>query len=211
MKEIAYNQVSLVAQAEKEVQHDQLTLTFTATAAGPQAINVQDTLRDALARALEVVLPHKKGQAVAIDPGALRVMPRYDDKGKMFGYHGSVSLGVYGTDTKTVAAFTNMVTTMVVANSEFSVSRQKRQRYERDLTREAIKAFRTKAQEITEAFGGTSYRVVNVNVGMGSGRRAIRAASATLMSASAATSPMMDEAAGKEVLSITVQGTVEYA
>lgn len=212
MTELTYNRVSLSASAEKEVQHDQLSITFQATCANTQAIVVQDTLKEALAKALEVVLPHKKGNAVAIDPGALRVSPRYDVKGKMTGYQGSVELTVYGTDTKTVASFTNMVTTMVVANTQFSVSRQKRQRYERDLTREAIKAFRQRAQEVAEAFAGLTYEIVEVSVSSGGGgHRHYRGAAMPAAISTAASSPMMDEAAGKEVLQASVSGTIEFS
>lgn len=209
MSERTYNRVSLAAASEKEVLQDQLSLVFTATAHNAQAIVVQDELKVALAKALEVVLPHKKGSAVAVEPGALRVMPKYDAKGKMVGYHGSVELTVFGTDTKTVAAFTNAITTMVVSNSQFSISRAKRKRYESELTREAIKAFRAKALEVTEAFGGVTYDVVEVSVGAGGGGRHYRG---VMVAASAsAMSPTMDEAVGKEVLSVNVSGTIEFS
>jgi len=99
----------------------------------------------------------------------------------------------------------------------FTLSREKRTEYADSLTREAIAAFRARAQLITEALGGKSWRLINLDFADAGGVRPYNSARALY-------APMMDEAvmvsapapapsqqveAGSSSLNIRINGLIE--
>ncbi|MBE2894491.1 SIMPL domain-containing protein [Spirabiliibacterium falconis] len=56
-----------------------------------------------------------------------------------------------------------------VDDISFSLSTQKRQSLEKEMTAEAIAAFKQKAEFIVDQFGAKGYRIVNLNIGSNSG------------------------------------------
>lgn len=213
MTEPLRNLVTLSASVELEVEQDFIAITFQHVEVGENPRDVQDKLNVALSGALEVARPKKKGKSVQIQTGGVRVTPAYNDEGDMKGYSGSASLIVSGTDTQTISGLTADIVTMTVADVSMSVSPTKRRKYEDGLAKDAIAAFREKANQYAQAFGAKGASLINTNVRVHGGHRGggrVVAASAMAYSAKME-SPSVDVEFGKETLTASVDGTIQLA
>lgn len=200
------NAITLDATVEREVEQDFITIGFSAIEGGTSPQVVQDALKTRLAEAVAVATPHKKGNAFKVQTGNMSVRPAYNSKGTMTGYTGSVSLIVSGTDMQAVATMTSEIKSMSVSGVELSVSNAKRKKYEDGLAKDAIAAFRAKANMYAEAFGAKGCQLISAVVRVDGGYRAPRVSAMRAVAVSAA--PNMPVETGKETLSATVSGQI---
>ncbi len=189
------NVVALSAVVTREVDQDEISITFETMQSGPDSTNVQERL---VHFAQEALLDAKNTFA---DNPAVRVD----------GYDGVAQMIVKGTDTAAISKFAGDLKVMNVAGIDHAVSRAVRIALESEMAADAIKAFRTRAAQYASDFGMKTFSLLNANVSVNlqnQHRGGARMMSAALsMNESAGGS--IPVSAGKEVLTAQVAGTIQ--
>lgn len=149
--------VHLTAQASQEVPQDWLRLTMLAVREGGQAAEVQAQLKESLDAALVQARRYARPGAVQISTGRFSLTPRRNREGRLQGWQGSAELVLEGRDISTLAELAGRLQTMVITHSQFSLSREAQSALEAQLQAQAIERFKTRANEVAQSFGFSSY------------------------------------------------------
>lgn len=204
------NVVGLQASASTEVTKDLLTVVFSTSREAPDAATVQTQLKLALDAALAEARKVARPKQLEVNTGNFSLYPRHTARG-LSGWQGSTELVVEGLDAQAIAQLTGRINTMTIARVGFSLSREARQKAERDLTAQAVASFRDKAQAVSRefGFGGYSIREVQVQSAEPSG------GPMPMFRAQAAGMPAAAEAlpveAGKASVTVTVGGSIQMS
>jgi len=205
-----YNQISLHAQAQRNVVHDLMRVTLYTES--------QDSDPARLAQATTRVLNAAtvKARAVAgvtVQTGSRASHPVYGkDNQRITAWRERAELQLEAGDFAALAALTaELMETMKIASRRFMISPASRKSHEDSLIEEAITAFRARAQLATQAFGGKDYRLVSVNLdNTGFRPLVMRQRMAAPMMASAPSSAAYQEIeAGTSEISVTASGVIE--
>lgn len=209
-----HNVVSLSATASAQVPQDWLTVVLATTRDGADPALLQAQLKQALDAALSEARRAAAGrepQALEVQTGGFSLSPRYGRDGRIGGWTGRAELLLQGRDTAAIAQLAGRISTLSVASTGFSLSREGRERVESQVAAEAIARFRTRADEIGRAFGFGSWSLREVNVQTDSPLVQPLAR----MRVAAAMAPPVDEAlpveAGKATVAVTVSGSIALA
>ena len=161
-----YNQVSLQAQASQEVARDLMVVTLYSEAQdsdpGKLAAAVTQTVNKALGQAREV-------KAVSVRQGSRNSYPVYDEKGqKITGWRERAEIRLESADFAALSKLTGeLLQDLKMGGMNFSIAPATRKSSEDALVKEAIAAFKARAQLATEAMGGSSYKIVNLSLNRG--------------------------------------------
>jgi predicted secreted protein len=116
---------------------------------------------------------------------------------------------VRGKDIPAIAQLTGRIQTMSIARVGYDLSRETREKFEGEVTAQAIARYRGKAAEVSKQFGFANYviREVQVTTDEPGGQEM------PMMRARVSAAPMADEPLptqpGKGQVSATVSGTVQ--
>ena len=206
-----YNQISLRAEAHQEVAHDQMQVTLYSEAQDTDPARLASTVTNALNQALDKARLYPQ---VSVKHGNRSSYPIYDDKGKKItAWRERAEVRLESTEFSRLSALTGeLLKDLKMANMQFSIAAQTRIKSEDQLLKDAISAFQARAKLVSEAFGSTNYKVVNLNLNSnGFAQPPIYARSAKMLS-----SAMSDEAtavpqieAGSSQVSIIADGVIE--
>ena len=203
------NVVSLSANGSVEVTQDLLALTLNATRDGADAATVQGQLKTvldaALVEARKAVVP---GQ-LDVRTGNFSLFPRYDKNGKINSWQGTAELVLEGRDFPRIAATAGKITSMVVANVGFGLSREQRAKVEGEAQTLAIESFKARAQEITRNFGFSAYTLREVSVNGNEGQEVRPRMMAMAAKSSMASDAPIPVEAGKSTVVVNVAGSVQ--
>jgi predicted secreted protein len=201
--------VTLNTSATVKVPNDWMTVQFTTQKEGVNATAVQAALKDALGTALAQARNVAKADGhVEVQGGGFSLEPRYNAKGAVNGWTGTTSLTVEGRDMGTIAELAGNVQSMTVANLDYSVSREAREKVEGEVSAQAIARFRAKAADYARAFGYTTFAVREVNVNVDAGQPAPRPFRMKAAMASG-TSDALPMEAGSGSVTANVNGNVQ--
>lgn len=162
-EEARYNQISLRAEVNQEVQRDLMLVTLYTEAQDSDpaklAAQITETLNKALGQARQV-------KDVKIRQGSRNSYPVYDDKGqKITGWRERAELRLESADFAVLSKLTGeLLTDLKMGGMDFSISPSTRKTSEDALLKDAVTAFKARAQLVTEALGGTGYKLVNLNL-----------------------------------------------
>jgi predicted secreted protein len=206
------NLLSFSSSATVEVAKDWLTINLSATRDGTDAQAVQSQLKQVLDVALAEARRAAQPGALEVKTGYFNVLPRYGKEGRISGWQGSAELVLEGRDIARVAAIASKLVGMVVTGSNYSLSRELREKVDADLVAQAIAKFRQRAGEMARQFGFAGYALREVSV-QGAEQDS---GPPVLFETLRAAVPMAADAAlpvptepGKGVLTATVQGNVQ--
>lgn len=201
-----YNQISLRAEVSQEVPRDlmQVTLYTEEQNSDPAklAAGITETMNKALAQARQV-------NGVKIRQGSRNSYPIYEEKGqKITGWRERAELRLESADFPALSKLTGeMLQTLQMGGMDFSIADQTRKQSEDALLKEAVAAFKARAQLATDALGGKSYKVVNLN--LNSVGFPQRYAAPMMMKAARDSAPTPDVEAGTSEVSLNADGTIE--
>lgn len=209
--EQTYNQISLRAEAQQEVAHDQMQVTLYTEEQDTDAARLASTVTQALNLALEAARKHPK---VSVKLANRRSYPVHDSKGqKITAWRERAEVRLESTDFSGLSILTGeLLQTLKMANMQFSIAPKTRINSEDQLLKDAISAFQARAKLVSEAFGSTSYKVVNLNLNSSSYTsppmyaRSAKMLSSAMSDESAAT-PEIE--AGSSQVSIIADGVIE--
>lgn len=201
--------LNLSATASQEVTRDTLAVVFSTTRDGSDAATVQRQLKQALDTALAEARKVAKPGEVEVQTGNFALYPRYASKGGINGWQGSAELLVQGKDTATIAQLTGRINTLSIARVGYSLSREAREKVEAEVVSQAISRYKARAADYARQFGFSGYQIgeVSVNTSEGGGPMPM-AAPMMRMKAAAAMDEALPVEAGKETVSVNVNGVV---
>jgi|GEM_PF-26974 len=213
-KAIKQTQVSLSAEASREIEHDLMRVTLYTQVEGEHPAELAkittNRLNTAIAKAREV-------KAVNLQSGNRSTSPVYSRNGeKILKWRESAELHLESQDMTALATLTSELLgdELSMGRRSFSVSREKRVANEDSLTQEAIAAFRARAQLAAEALGYQQWRLVQMNLdGRNINARPLmaRAQSMDMLDMAAMDSGFINQQieAGRSTLSVRVDGVIE--
>ncbi|EFI24655.1 hypothetical protein HMPREF9016_00835 [Neisseria sp. oral taxon 014 str. F0314] len=211
-----YNVVEFSESAGMKVPRDTMTAMFRIRAEGKerQAVNAafMEKFNDFSRKA--------KKSAFKTELTGRNAMPRYqynNGKRTQTGWEESAELKV---ESKDFAALNRLIaetqTSAEVAQTYFSVSKQKREEIIDQVSKAALLRFKERAQALTRTLGFSNYKIVKLNLGHVGSQVSERSTEAVMMRSKAvamsmaASSEEMDNVSpGSEEISITVDGSIQ--
>ena len=165
-EEPRYNQVSLRAEVSQEVAHDRMyvTLYTEAQSEDPAALasDVTKTLNAAIHTA-------RKVQGVKVSLGSRQGYPVYENEGsKISAWRERAELRLESAEFASLSQLSaDLLGELKMAEMSFAVAEDTRKTSEDSLIKEAVEAFKARAQLATEAVGGKGYKLVSLNLNSG--------------------------------------------
>jgi predicted secreted protein len=206
-----YNQISLRAEVNQEVQRDLMLVTLYTEAQDTDpaklAAQVTETLNKALGQA-------RQAKDVKIRQGNRNSYPVYEEKGqKITGWRERAELRLESADFAALSKLTGeLLGDLKIGGMDFSISPPARKASEDALLKDAVAAFKTRAQLVTEALGGTGYKLVNLNLNTsGYPQPYLRAPAMMMKSSREDAAPTPDIEAGTSQVSVAADGVIEVA
>ncbi|MCW2268006.1 hypothetical protein D3C77_55060 [compost metagenome] len=206
-----YNQISLRAEVSKEVARDLMIVTLYSEAQntdpGKLANEITETMNKAVKQAREV-------KEVKISQGSRNSYPIYDNKGqKITGWRERAELRLESADFPALSKLTGeLLQQLKMGGMDFSIAPATRKSSEDELLKDAVNAFKTRAQLATEALGGKGYKVVNLNLNSSGYPHPYARSAPMMMKASMdaeGAAPSPDIEAGTSQVSLSADGTIE--
>lgn len=156
------NVVSFAVESSQSVANDHayavLAKTVQAKDAGVLASQINPIINQALAIA-------KKYPTVKASTGQPNAYPSYDDKGNITGLTAQARLNLSSQNTSELSALIGeLQPLLVLEDMRFEVSEVVSEQTEQRLMRETTKKFQTQAQQIAQAWGAKSYRLLNASL-----------------------------------------------
>jgi len=201
--------VTLNTSATVQVPNDWISVQFSTTREGVDAAAVQADLKAALGVALNQARQVEKGDGhVQVQGGGFSLQPRLNGKGLVNGWTGTTSMWVQGRDMGVIAELAGRIQTMTVANLDYSVSREAREKVEGEVAAQAIARFRADAADYARAFGYATFTVREANVSVDNGQPQPRPFRMKAAMASGASDALPVEA-GTGSVTANVNGSVQ--
>ena len=175
---------------------------------GKLANEITETMNKAVQQAREV-------KEVKISQGSRNSYPIYDNKGqKITGWRERAELRLESADFPALSKLTGeLLQQLKMGGMDFAIAPATRKSSEDALLKDAVDAFKSRAQMATEALGGKGYKVVNLNLNS-SGYPHPYARNAPMMmkaamgeAADAAPVPQIE--AGTSDVTMSADGTIE--
>jgi len=203
------NVVSLSATGETDVPQDLLTLSLRTTKEGSSAAAVQNELKMAMDKALSLAKVHEKKGLMDVRTGQFSLYPRYGKEGKIAGWQGTAELLLEGKDFALVSSTAGKLDSLTMSSASFSLSREARQRIEKEVEALAIERFRTRASDVAKGFGFTGYVLREVSVSSTDDGGMPVYPRMVAMEAKGMSDTSIPVAAGNSTVRVTVSGSVQ--
>lgn len=201
------NRASFQVVVTREVENDWATARLSAMAEGQDPAQVAAEVNARMARALARA---KKEPGVEVESGGYVTQPIHDAN-RIVRWQAWQELRLESADVDRLSKLVGTLQQdeLLLSGIEFSVKRETRERLQDELTLEALRKFRARADLIAKGMGSAGWSTIAVSVGQGGGGQpyyAMRAEMADMAVKAAA--PALE--AGKSELQITVDGTIEF-
>ncbi len=204
------NVVNIAASGFLEVPQDWLSMNLGTTREGPDAVTVQNQLKQALDAALAAARASARPQQLEVRTGAFSLYPRHGKDGRITGWQGRAELVLEGRDFALISSTAGKIETLTLSGVGFSLSREARQKLESDVQALAIERFKARAGEVAKGFGFGGYTLREISVS--SADQDVRPYQPRVMAmeakAAMSDAPVPVEA-GKSTVNVTVSGSIQ--
>ena len=207
--QLHYNQISLRAEVSQEVARDKMIVTLYTesqnTDPAKLAAEVTTIMNKALGEAREV-------KAVTLRQGSRNSYPIYDNKNqKITGWRERAELRLESADFPALSKLTGeLLNTLKMDNMDFAIADATRKSSEDALLKDAVAAFKARAQLATDALGGKGYKIVNLNFNTNGYPMPYARTGGMMMKAAAMDSaPTPEVEAGTSQVSMSADGVIE--
>lgn len=208
-EEVHYNQISLRAEVNQEIAHDLMHVTLYSEAqdSDPAALAAQisKTLNASIAQA-------RKAKGVSVAMGSRHSYPVYDDKGQQItAWRERAELRLESADFSALSRLTGeMLQDLKMGGMNFSIASATRKTHEDALLKEAVAAFKARAQLATDALGGSGYKLVNLSLNSGGFQAPMPMRMSTMKGAARMEDAVTPEIeAGTSQVTINADGVIE--
>lgn len=204
---LTYDRVQLSASASRDVENDTMTARLFTQEQGKNSRSLANAVNQTIAWA---VAEAKKVDGVKVKTDAYSTSPVYH-KSNITGWRVRQSIALESQDMAALSDLIGLLQERVkLEGIGFTVSRDKRKMVEDELIKEALSAFRQRADLIAGEMAHASYQLVTVNVNTSQPRMPYMARGmkmeAMAMSADMA-APVVE--AGEATLSVSINGSIE--
>lgn len=206
-QEPRYNQVSLRAEVQKAVSHDTLQVRLYAEDQDKDAGKLAGRITARLNKALDVA---RQTEGVSVSSGNRSSQPVYDEKGeKIVAWRERGDILLESTDFASLSTLTGqLLGELNLDDMQFSLSPENRRSTEDELIREAIEAFKARADIATRSLGGFDYKIVNLNLNSQFMQPPIyRGAKVAMMADAESASPSVE--GGQADVTVSADGIIE--
>ncbi|KAF0862896.1 SIMPL domain-containing protein [Pseudomonas sp. LD120] len=207
--DLHYNQIALRAEVSQEVARDLMIVTLYSesqnTDPAKLASQITTTMNKALGQARQV-------KGVTLRQGSRNSYPIYDSKGqKITGWRERAELRLESADFAALSKLTGeLLGDLKMGGMDFAIADPTRKASEDALLKDAVKAFKARAQLATEALGGKAYKIVNLNLNSNGYPQPYMRAPMMMKAASMDSAPVTPEVeAGTSQVSMTADGAIE--
>ena len=158
-----YNQVSLRAEVQRSVNNDTLTVVLFTEAQDRDPAELANRITETLNKGLDIA---RRNSAVKVSSGSRYSQPVYNDnRENIVAWRERGEIRPEGTYFAQVSAVTgDLLGILNLASMEFSLSPASRSAEEDKLIKEAIDAFKQRADIATESLGGSGYKIVQLSL-----------------------------------------------
>lgn len=157
-----YNVVSFSETASATVANDTMKITFAVEESGKDRRDVSNRVTRRLNALNARIFADKTFKGAMGNRSAHAV---YDDKGRITGWKDTAYISV---ESKNFQALSQLAASSqndaAVRGMQFSVSPEKRSATTDELSRQALKNFRTRAEFISNTLGFRGYKIVNIQI-----------------------------------------------
>jgi predicted secreted protein len=207
--ELHYNQITLRAEVSQEVARDLMIVTLYTESqnADPAklAAEISTTMNKALGQARQV-------KDIALRQGSRNSYPIYDGKGqKITGWRERAELRLESSDFAALSKLTGeLLGDLKMSGMNFAIADPTRKASEDALLKDAVNAFKARAQLATETLGGKGYKIVNLNFNSNGYPQPYERAPMMMKAASMDSTPVTpDVEAGTSQVSMSADGSIE--
>lgn len=181
-----------------------LSIELSDKAPGQLARNLTLAMNDAMKKA-------KAFPSVKVATGNQQSWPIYGKNQRLESWRGRAELTLESKDFKAAGELlAQLQDSLQLQGLNFVVSEDTRKDAEKALTKEAITAFRDKADAVRQTWGAKSYQLVQMNLGSTGGGNYPRPPMVMMMKmADAEAAPAPEMASGESRLSVSVNGTIQ--
>lgn len=165
-EEPRYNQVSLRAEVSQEVAHDRMYVTLYSEAQDKDPAKLAAAITTTLNKAVEQA---RKVKGVSVSTGSRNSYPVYEDEGtKISAWRERAEVRLESADFASLSQLTaDLLGELKMAEMSFAVAESTRQQSEDAQIKQAVAAFKARAQLATEAVGGKGYKLVSLSLSSG--------------------------------------------
>ncbi|HEY0294940.1 MAG TPA: SIMPL domain-containing protein [Bordetella sp.] len=202
----AGTRLTLQATASSEIPLDTVRITL---AAETQSAD-QTTASQQLAAALDAAAKQAQGAAgIVSHTGNYGVWPNHDNQGKINNWHGRGEIVLESKDFAAASALaTRMSDKVAISNIAFILSHEARAAEEHQLLGQVAQAFQARALDAAKAFGFSSYRMVELDLGGAGAAPPMPHPAAMMRMAKTADAIDAPLEGGSVVVSVSVNGTI---
>ncbi|MGY4534916.1 putative secreted protein [Pseudomonas sp. TE3786] len=208
-EEARYNQVALRAEVSQDVAHDLMNVTLYTEAQNNDpaklAADTTQTLNIAVERA-------RQSKEVTVKLGSRNSYPIYDNNGQQItGWRERGEIRLESADFATLSKLTaELLKDLKMGSMDFAIATPTRKKAEDELLKDAVAAFKARADIATAAVGGKSYKLVSLNLSSAGFQpiRPMRMEAMASMSMSKSAAPQEIEAGTSEV-TVAADGVIE--
>ena len=209
-EEVHYNQISLRAEASQEVPRDLMVVTLYTEAQNTDAAKLAAEITTAMNKAIGEA---KQVKGVTLRQGNRNSYPIYDNKSqKITGWRERAELRLESADFAALSKLTgDLMQTLKMGSMQFTVAKATRIASQDALLKDAVNAFRARAQMATDALGGKGYKIVNLNLNSNGYPQPYMRSEMMMKAASSAmdSAPAPDIEAGTSEVSMSADGVIE--
>ncbi|KTS77993.1 periplasmic/secreted protein [Pseudomonas oryzihabitans] len=205
--EARYNQVSLRAEVSREIPRDRMQVMLYTESQGQDPAALANETTKTLNAALEQA---RKVTDVSVSLGNRNTYPVYEDQGRAISvWRERGELRLESADFAALSKLTGeLLGNLKMGNLQFTIADGTRKQQEDALFKDAVAAFKARAQLATEALGGTGYRIVNLDLGTSGVPQPMPVLRMSAMKAAGdAVTP--DVAPGTTTVEVSAGGTIE--
>jgi len=207
---VNYNQISLRAEASQEVPRDLMIVSLYTEGQNTDSAKLAAEITTAMNKAIGQA---KQVKAVTLRQGNRNSYPIYDNKTqKITGWRERAELRLESTDFAALSKLTGeLMQTLKIGNMQFTVANATRKTSEDALLKDAVNAFKARAQLATEALGGKGYKIVNLNLNTNGYPQPYMRSEMMMKAASPAmdSAPTPEVEAGTSEVSMSADGVIE--
>src|SRR5690554_2357520 len=203
-----YNQISLRADVQRSVNNDTLTVVLFTEAQDKDPAKLANRITETLNQGLETA---RQNKSIKVSSGSRSSQPVYDEKRQnIVAWRERGEIRLEGTDFAQVSTVTgDLLGDLNLDSMSFSLSPSSRTATEDSLIKEAIEAFRQRADIATQGLGGNGYKIVqlNLNTQFMSPRPYMRANSMAMAAEAKMATPAVE--GGEADVTVNADGVIE--
>ncbi len=200
-----YNQVSLRAEASREVANDRMFVTLYSEAQNEDPAKLAAQTTRTINEALRVA---RRSEGVTVSQGSRSSYPVHDEKGQhISGWRERAEVRLESADFSALSQLTGeLLGSLQMGGLHFGISDETRQQSEDALLKDAVAAFKARARLATEALGGSDYQLVSLGL---NSHGAAPSPRSSMMKSMAEAMPIPDIEAGTQRILLSADGVIE--